>query len=84
MWKLLKNAQDKKIPDLNVYWGIKQLVIFERKEGKSANEYLGFGSTGTIEYFKSTNGNHYFGEKNSKGGHGKGIIFTKDGDINIQ
>ena len=84
MWKLLKAAFDKKIPEVNFFRVIKYLVRFERKHGMSANSYLVFGSTGTIEYFKNTNGGHYFGEQNSNGGNGKGILFTKDGGIWIQ
>ena len=79
--KLIKEATDRKIPKVD--WLTEQLTILERKHGISANEYLEFGSTGTIEYFETAAGSHYVGEKNWNGAHGKGIWFFKNGHIDI-
>ena len=51
--------------------------------GLAANEYLQFGSTGAIEYYKTVYGDHCFGESNQNGGTEKGIAFAKDGYIQI-
>lgn len=68
--KLIKEATDRKVD-----WLTEQLAMLESKIGISANEYLEYGSTGTIEYFEYADGNHYIGERNSNGGHGKGIYY---------
>ena len=89
LMKLLKKVIDQKIPEVDYYRAIQQLVILERKMGTAANEYLEFGSTGAIEYFETKDGHHYFGEvylkgtKNQKARDEKGIMFEKNGCILI-
>ena len=51
--------------------------------GIAANEYLEFGSTGAIEYYKTEDRDRYFGENNLKAGDAKGIMFYQDGRISI-
>lgn len=70
--------------DTQAYRIRSKLATLEKLMGYSWRGFLGFGSTDKqIDSFTCNNGGKYYGEKNERGGHGRGITVQTNGSIFI-